>query len=497
MIGRSGSRIGVALATVLCFCALNAASASADRVFTVDNPLDPNGAACLPDPSPLPCSLRQALSAARTAGDEPVIKLPPGTYTLSLPETAGGISDNANGDLDWADLGPDDLADLRIEGAGSSQTVIQGVPGLNSRIFHFFSATVSVVLSGVTLTGGHPATGAADGLDGGAIYSAMTGPLALEDVRIVDNKTVTIAINEGDGGGIASINNNLSLNNVTLSDNHSSGFGGAIAIYSALGLTPTMQITNSTIRRNDTETYPAADGLGGGGIANFGDGAGGDADPVLTVTNSTIDGNRALGFGGGIDTFGGATTNLASTTVTRNIANSNEISGELGGGLQNGGGTYGVRNSLIFGNAIGIGGNSNCTGPFGSLGGNVVGDLDTCSGFSALLGDLEVADALIGQPSANGGLTQTVPLLAGSPAIDHTSNCPLTDQRGVARPQGAACDSGAFELVPTPPAPAATPTAPPPVVAPPTPAGKKCPKGKKLVRKKGKLKCKKKKRRRK
>jgi hypothetical protein len=48
----------------------------------------------------------------------------------------------------------------------------------------------------------------------------------------------------------------------------------------------------------------------------------------------------------------------------------------------------------------------------------------------------------------NGGPTQTIALQPGSPAIDAAVACPppATDQRGVARPQGAACDIGAFEL---------------------------------------------------
>lgn len=40
-----------------------------------------------------------------------------------------------------------------------------------------------------------------------------------------------------------------------------------------------------------------------------------------------------------------------------------------------------------------------------------------------------------------------MPLLPGSPAIDagDVGTCPATDQRGVARPQGAGCDMGAYE----------------------------------------------------
>jgi hypothetical protein len=55
----------------------------------------------------------------------------------------------------------------------------------------------------------------------------------------------------------------------------------------------------------------------------------------------------------------------------------------------------------------------------------------------------------------NTGPTQTIGLVAGSPAIDAipvgTNSCGASgdaDQRGVSRPQGSACDIGAFELIP-------------------------------------------------
>jgi hypothetical protein len=51
-----------------------------------------------------------------------------------------------------------------------------------------------------------------------------------------------------------------------------------------------------------------------------------------------------------------------------------------------------------------------------------------------------------------GGATQTIPLLEGSPAIDsYNTGCLGSDQRGVVRPQGAACDIGASEvqIIPT------------------------------------------------
>ncbi len=57
------------------------------------------------------------------------------------------------------------------------------------------------------------------------------------------------------------------------------------------------------------------------------------------------------------------------------------------------------------------------------------------------------ADPLLGALGNYGGFTQTIPLLAGSSAIDTGNDavCPATDQRGVTRPQGAHCDIGAYE----------------------------------------------------
>ncbi len=58
----------------------------------------------------------------------------------------------------------------------------------------------------------------------------------------------------------------------------------------------------------------------------------------------------------------------------------------------------------------------------------------------------------LGPLAANGGPTWTRALPAGSPAVDAAAECSdwagnpvTTDQRGVARPQGSACDAGAFE----------------------------------------------------
>ena len=73
---------------------------------------------------------------------------------------------------------------------------------------------------------------------------------------------------------------------------------------------------------------------------------------------------------------------------------------------------------------------------------------DTCGLTNGAGGSLIGVDPLLGPLANNGGDTQTFSLLPGSPALDAGNNatCLATDQRGVARPQGPACDIGAYEV---------------------------------------------------
>lgn len=72
---------------------------------------------------------------------------------------------------------------------------------------------------------------------------------------------------------------------------------------------------------------------------------------------------------------------------------------------------------------------------------------------------MTTADPNLGPLADNGGPTQTMALVAPSPALNTGSNAVCAaaigapnygagglDQRGVQRPQGPACDLGAFEL---------------------------------------------------
>ena len=178
----------------------------------------------------------------------------------------------------------------------------------------------------------------------------------------------------------------------------------------------------------------------GGGIYNSG---------TLTLTNSTVSGNEANGNGGGIYHDGSALT-IINSTVSANTASG------VGGGIFAGdNSTVSLANALIAGNTASI--RPDWRGLLTSLGHNLIGDTTGCS-FTPATGDLVNVAPMLGLLQDNGGPTLTHALLASSRAIDagnpavpgaDEAACPQTDQRGVVRPQGAACDIGAFEFMGT------------------------------------------------
>ena len=103
--------------------------------------------------------------------------------------------------------------------------------------------------------------------------------------------------------------------------------------------------------------------------------------------------------------------------------------------------TFTLKNTIVANNTPGGDcGNTEVT----SEGHNL--DSDGTCGLSGP-GDQSATDPQLGALRDNGGPTFTRALLPGSPAIDAGEDvgCPATDQRGVPRPQGPACDIGAYE----------------------------------------------------
>jgi parallel beta-helix repeat protein len=272
------------------------------------------------------------------------------------------------------------------------------------------------------------------------LYNA--GTLTLINSTISDNKALMFPSTDNDnysgtdsGGGIFNAPGGaLTLIRSTVSGNWADNNGGGIFISPGGELT----LYNSTVSGNLADT--------GGGILNDGG--------TLRVVNSTISDNRAERLGGGIlNATTGAQMELIFCTVYGNS------SGESGGGIWNGATNSAsqlvMRNSLIAGNTSATG--PDILGPLTSQGYNLIQNTrDTTFAPSQLHGTdlLQVAPSALGIDPLlkdNNGPTQTHALFPGSVAIDRIppSDCSIqdisTDQRGVRRPQGVACDIGAYE----------------------------------------------------
>jgi hypothetical protein len=164
------------------------------------------------------------------------------------------------------------------------------------------------------------------------------------------------------------------------------------------------------------------------------------------VSGNTVAGGSDVNLGGGI--FNRSTLVLKSSTVSNNVASGGNHSD--GGGINNSSGTTELQNSILAVNTSSTA--PDCAGTIGSQGYNLVGDNTGCT-FSQTTGDQMGAgttaiDPKLGPLQDNGGPTLTQALRLDSPAIDSggASGCLATDQRGVARPEGVACDIGAYEF---------------------------------------------------
>ncbi|MBE7529962.1 MAG: hypothetical protein HS099_09555 [Ardenticatenaceae bacterium] len=197
-------------------------------------------------------------------------------------------------------------------------------------------------------------------------------------------------------------------------------------------------MTNSAIYANTASES-------GGGLQSSLIGGG-----AVTIQNSTISGNQANTAGGLDVTAAGTAVTLRHVTIA---SNQTAVGSNVPGGVRL---ALGVSASLVNTIITANGGSSQCysNAAFTSLGGNLSSDSSCGLTHSS---DQPDTDALLGPLQNNGGNTFTHALLSGSPAMDaaNGAHCLPTDQRGVARPAGAACDSGAYEADGSEPPPGA------------------------------------------
>ncbi len=333
-----------------------------------------------------PGSLREAIKNASPGSTVSFAKNLKGTIAL----TGGELVINKN---------------LIIAGPGSRLLSISGREV--SRVFNI-RAAATVAIFGVTIKNGHTTDA------GGGILN--NGELTITD------STVSGCVS-GSGGGIDN-HGVLTITNSTISGNKADAFGGGI-----FNLNGTLNVIRSTVSHNTAR-------LAGGGI---------DDGYTLSLETSTIAYNSTTsGWGGGLNVGDGGQASIFESTIYGNAA------ATYGGNIHTNGAPIKLHVNIIAGGNARHG--KDIWGPVISFGHgyNLIETLD-----GAKIGEDSTPIYLTGSPNVgplqdNGGPTQTIALLPGSPAIDFV---PLDlcrssiDQRGMPRPDGnvAACDIGAYE----------------------------------------------------
>jgi hypothetical protein len=358
------------------------------------------------DDAPGPCTTNNC--SLRAAAD--AVNAGPGGDTIVLPAGSYGIG----GQLDLA-------KDVLISGAGARATTIAAT----TTNYGLLGIGATVTVEGVHLKGAYrPSSGAAASIPPGR-------RLNLRAVVVSDNRSLL------DSSGVTA-------------------HGGAFNVQG------TLDVVDSLLTRNISTGDPWFDRSGFGGAISTRSGG------VTTITNSTITGNTAEGKGsgggssrgGGIYTEAGGTTAIVNSTIAGNKAASLSTADARGGNVYSAGTTT-LRNTILA-NGDARQATENCSGGGeSSLGYNLA---DTAECALAGSGDREGLSPALGALADNGGQTDTLAIASSSPGFDAApvSGCPAMDQRGVARPQGAGCDIGAFEL-------AVTGSAPPPPPGPVAP----------------------------
>jgi CSLREA domain-containing protein len=481
-------------------CTLPTPAPCADT-YAVTTTVDSNDGVC----SAAHCSLREAIRAANACAGPQTITVPAGNYPLTL---VGRDEDSAaTGDLDITD-------DLTLQGAGApsidgvtEDRIFEIFPGATVEINQFIlingleqlggairshgdltvvsgsihnnnaevppggagassgggifveSGTTTLIGTDVlenyadfgggvhnfatatfTMTGGHLAGNIASGW-GGGLWNNMAATASLQDVQVYRNTANEL------GAGIYN-NGTLEGTGVVFNENIATAEGGGafndedgeMFLTSAWFTNNNGSLGGGLFNRGLLHLYQSSltnnTALGGLGGAAYNDGAG----AALLVQNTTVSSNMIVPFaspgGSGIYNLGGD-LRLEFSTLAYNNAD----------GVLNDGGSLSLRSTILAYHALG-----NCAGDPGSSTGYNLEDGNTCGlGESS---DLLDTDPFLLWLDTNGGSNLSHALDPSSPAVDSgdPDRCIAIDQRGVARPQGLACDRGAVELEAAPPA---------------------------------------------
>jgi CSLREA domain-containing protein len=258
------------------------------------------------------------------------------------------------------------------------------------------------------------------------------GELTLENVTVSGNTAATL------GGGIWNQFGQLEGSQVVINDNHANGGGGGFYNWEPASAS----LRQSSFSNNSSDDF--AGGLYNEGQVNL--------ERVSLVGNSSASGAGAL-----------YQSNAPTSMTLVNVTVSDNVSAAGSAAVFSGPASLHINSSTIANNnSFGLSGGASTTLVSTIISGHPAGDCNpgaspTSGGYN-LIGDGScglagtgdaAGDPLLQPLASTGFIGQVHPLSPSSPAIDAgvgAPDCPATDQRGVARPQGSACDIGAYEI---------------------------------------------------
>ena len=234
-------------------------------------------------------------------------------------------------------------------------------------------------------------TGNFGGLGGGAIYNS--GLLTVTASTFANNSVYTGASTSGAGGAIGNAAGRASISACTF-DTNSAGSGGAIDVEGWITVTGSAMVDNSATDGGaiSAEVYP------------------------LVMVNSTLSGNMATANGGAIYSASQSAVALTDCTVSGNSAGA-----EGGGVFSSGSQAVALVNTIVGDNSAttagpdvegAVTGNNSLVRDGTSLTGMSNGSAGNQVGTSA-----QPVEPMLGTLRNNGGPTETMALLPGSPAI--------------------------------------------------------------------------------
>jgi CSLREA domain-containing protein len=322
------SRLLMLLAAALALAGIGAlvgAATAGAETFTVNSTVDapltnPSGTSCASTHEGK-CTLRAAVQAADNAKGASTIKLPAGSYALTITPGVGG-DDPATGDLDVSG------STITISGAGDEATFI-APSAITTRLFSVHEGA-SLTISGVALTGGYATSGGAifnegaltvrhaalkeDGGEdaGGAVAAGVSATSTVIEGSTVEKDTAPSGgavfveageVNlEGDtfkedkatagSGGVLFAEDlapqSVNVSRSTLTDDQASGNGGALFMSA-----PEQGYRHGTLTVLDDTFDEDIAGDGGGAIFTH------DFNESAAIIRSTFDNDEAKNGNGG------------------------------------------------------------------------------------------------------------------------------------------------------------------------------------------------------